>query len=104
MLSVHLPYSYFCPSCYKRGGRKDEIKEHIKSSHLDAGLEPRPIYNTGLVLDYIFKSGAPVRSAEKYALDFVAERALELRKVEEWEDLCGRRARIGWCRCDVQHN
>jgi hypothetical protein len=106
MSSAHLPYSYFCPAsgCYKRGGRKDEIKEHIKSSHRDlvAGLEPRPIYNTGLILDYIFKDGAPVERAEKYALDFVYETALREGLVGVWKDRCGRKEKLGQCRCDEQ--
>jgi hypothetical protein len=65
--------------------------------------EPGIIYNIDLVLDYI-RSGAPVRTVEEYARDFVAERARELGMVEEWEDLCGRRARMGWCRCDEQND
>jgi hypothetical protein len=59
------------------------------------------IYDIKLIIEYV-KDGAPVRTAEKYALDFVAERALELGKVEEWEDLCGRRARMNPCLCDEQ--
>jgi hypothetical protein len=58
------------------------------------------IYDTKLVLDYILEDGAAVEVAERFALRFIAERGLELGKVEEWEDLCGRRAKTGWCRCD----
>ncbi|KAH9979443.1 hypothetical protein BGW80DRAFT_1523826 [Lactifluus volemus] len=57
--------------------------------------EPGSIYDTKLVLGYI-EEGSPVQNVEKFVLDFVAERAIELRKVEEWEDLCGRREKAGW--------
>jgi hypothetical protein len=50
------------------------------------------IYVTGLVLDWILE-GVSVERAARYALDFVAERALELEKVEEWGDLWGTRSR-----------
>lgn len=62
-------------------------------------MEPGLIYDTKLVLDYIFEDHIPIDSAEKYALDFVAFKALELGKMEEWEDLCGRRAKTGQCTC-----
>jgi hypothetical protein len=58
------------------------------------------IYNTKLVLSYIFEDGAAVEVAERYALRLVAERGLELGKVEEWEDLCGRQAGTGICHCE----
>jgi hypothetical protein len=77
----------------------DEFNSHLRRCHPGEVSEPGIIYNIKLVLDYI-RGGAPVRTVEKYARDFVAERAVELGKVEEWEDLCGRRARLGWCRCD----
>jgi hypothetical protein len=59
------------------------------------------IYNIKMILDFI-KDGVPVRTAEQYALDFVAERALELGKEEEWEDRCGRREKMAPspCLCD----
>ena len=81
---------------------KDEFKAHLKDCDPGNDREPGQIYDTMLVLGYI-EDGSPARRAEKYALDFVAERALELGKVAEWEDLCGRRAKTGWCRCDGQH-
>jgi hypothetical protein len=90
------------PSCLWRGARSDEFKVHLRRFHPEIDREPCQIYNTKLVLDYI-RDGAPVRSVHKYALDFVLERALELGKMEEWEDLCGRRAKAGWCDCDGQH-
>ncbi|KAH9979439.1 hypothetical protein BGW80DRAFT_1455156 [Lactifluus volemus] len=41
---------------------------------------------------YIFDDHTPFETVERYALEFIAARALELGKEEEWEDLCGRRA------------
>ena len=101
-MSHHLPYSLSCPipACRWRGARKDEFKTHSKKCHSGDRLEPYPIYDTKLVLGYILDDGTPVETAEKYALDFVAERALELKKEDDWEDLCGRRAKTGRCRCD----
>jgi hypothetical protein len=88
------------PSCRWRGARKDEFKTHSRKSHSGYELEPCPIYDTKLVLGYILDDGTPVETAEKYALDFVAEKAVELKKEEDWEDLCGRRAKAGQCHCD----
>ncbi|KAI0249370.1 hypothetical protein BJV78DRAFT_700564 [Lactifluus subvellereus] len=104
MGSIHLPFQFFCstPSCSWRGGRRDEFITHRANSHPGDEHEPGVIYDIKLILDHI-KKGVPIPRVEGYALDFVAERALELGKVEEWEDLCGRRARAGWCRCEGQH-
>jgi hypothetical protein len=71
----------------------------VKTYHPGYELRPVTIYDVKLVLGYILEDGAPVERVEKYALDFVAERAVELGKVEEWEDLCGRRIETGRCRC-----
>jgi hypothetical protein len=105
MLSTHLPYCLFCPmpSCRWRGARGDEFKAHLRKRHPGNDGEPSHIYDTKLVLGYI-KDGTPVRRVQKYALDFVLERALELGKTEEWGDLCGRLAKAGWCDCDEQHH
>jgi hypothetical protein len=102
IISQHLPYQLFCPqpSCLWRGGLEDDFEAHLKSCHPGHEHKPVLIYDTKLVLGYILEDGAPVERAEKYALDFIRERALELGKVEEWEDLCGRRAATGRCRCD----
>jgi len=54
--------------------------------------EQYEIYITDLVLDWILE-GVSVERAASYALDFVAERALELGKVEEWRDLWGDRGK-----------
>ena len=102
--SIHLPYQFFCPipSCLWRGGRRDEFYTHLTNFHPRSAYEPGVIYDIRLIIGHI-RNGVSIRRAERYALDFVAERALELGKVEEWEDLCGRRARVGWCRCEAQH-
>jgi hypothetical protein len=71
---------------------------HIQKHHRGQDIKPRPVYNTGLVLDIIFKDGEPVEKAEKYALDFVYEMAEQLGKLDEWKDLCGRN-KTGPCRC-----
>ena len=47
---------------------------------------------TGLVLDWILE-GVSVDTAADYALDFVAERALELDKEEDWQNLWGDRGK-----------
>jgi hypothetical protein len=100
ILPWHLPYSLFCPtpSCNWRGACVEQFKTHCRTTHPGHEPEPCQIYNTVLILDYI-DEGTPVEQAERFARRFVAERAVELKKVEEWEDLCGRRASTGWCRC-----
>jgi hypothetical protein len=106
VLSRHLPLSLFCPaqSCHWRGGRRDEFKAHWKKYHPGHEPEPGLIYDTKLVLGYLFECRVPVERAEKYAFDFIADRALELGKVREWEDLCGRRAKTGRCPCYEYRN
>jgi hypothetical protein len=64
---------------------------------------PGKIYDKLLVLGFIFEDSVPVERAEKYALGFVAERARELGKEVEWDDLCGRRGRTSGCHCSNQH-
>ncbi|KAI0249384.1 hypothetical protein BJV78DRAFT_701384 [Lactifluus subvellereus] len=100
IVSHHLPYSIFClnPSCSWRGGREDDFARH--SADCGPSSMRGDIYDTKLVLGYILEDGVAVEVAERFALQFVAERGLEFGKVEEWEDLCGRRAKNGWCRCD----
>jgi hypothetical protein len=89
------------PSCHWRGGRKDGFKPHLKKYHQGYGsAEPCLIYDSKLVLGHILADRMSVERAEKYALDLVAERARELNKVEEWQDLCGRREKTGRCHCD----
>jgi hypothetical protein len=50
------------------------------------------IYVTNLVLDWILE-GVSVDTAAVYALDFVAERAVELGKEEGWKNLWGKRSK-----------
>jgi Zinc finger, C2H2 type len=96
ILSLHLPYWIYCPypGCSWRGHRKEDFQSHL--DHQKCGPKPErrqyEIYVTGLVLDWIIE-GASVERAARYALDFVAERALELGKAEEWRDLWGARSR-----------
>ncbi|KAI0249375.1 hypothetical protein BJV78DRAFT_1155852 [Lactifluus subvellereus] len=94
VLSHHLPYWIFCcnPSCNWRGGRDDDFKRHLE----DCGPNSvrGDIYDTKLVLDYIFEDGTAVEVAERFALRFIAERAFELGRVE-WRDLCGRGVNTG---------
>lgn len=53
------------------------------------------IYVADLVLEWILEEpGISTKSATNYALDFVAERALELGKMGEWADLWGPRGII----------
>jgi hypothetical protein len=71
----------------------------LKKYHPRDGHEPGVIYDVPLILGYI-ESGHPVQRVKKYALDFVAERAIELRMEAKWGDLCGRQARGKPCLCD----
>ena len=73
---------------------------HVKRCNPGHEYEPCPLYDTELILGWILDDHTPVQRAEKYALDFVRERALELRKQAVWDDPCGRRARTGQCRCN----
>ena len=51
-----------------------------------------------MVLNWI-EDGTSVETAATYALDFVAERALELGFVEEWKNLWGgQRKKVQHCR------
>jgi hypothetical protein len=96
LLSFHLPCWIYCPyaPCTWRGHREEDFQRHL----YDQQCGPNPerewyeIYITDLVLDWILE-GIPVERAATYALDFVAERALELGKVEEWSDLWGDRGK-----------
>jgi hypothetical protein len=74
---------------------------HLKKYHPGDEHEPGVIYNVQLILGYI-EGGTPGHRVKKYALDFVAERAIELGMVAEWGDLCGRQTRGLSCICDGQ--
>jgi hypothetical protein len=62
----------------------------------EAKLEQYKIYEPKRVLDCVFNDSdsTPIKlklmSAEMSALELVSERAMELQKVELWEDLWGR--------------
>jgi hypothetical protein len=77
---------------------------HLKNCDPGHEREPCLLYDTELILGWILDDHAPVQRAEKYALDFVRERALELRIQEVWDDPCGRRAKTGQCRCNEQRD
>jgi hypothetical protein len=102
LLAVHLPFALFCtiPGCHWRCWHENDYETHLNNVHPGYdGLQPGEIYDRALILGYI-RNGAAFQTAENLALGFVSERAGELGKEEEWEDLCGRRAIAGWCRCD----
>jgi hypothetical protein len=76
--------------------------KHLQDAHPEYGKrEPGQTYDKALFLRYIFENHTPFETVERYALEFIAARALELGKVEEWEDLCGRRAKGGPCHCHM---
>jgi hypothetical protein len=104
VIACHLPYVFYCPipPCHWRGGRRDEYDAHFRSRHPEYDKrEPGQIYDYASILCFIFEDGITYRTAECYALDFVAEKARELGMEEEWKDLCGRRAKGGPCRCNL---
>jgi hypothetical protein len=92
MLTSHLPCHIYCPTCFWRGDRKEDLYQHLKV----AKCGPRPtreqyqIYETKLILDWILNDGVPIEKAVCYALSFVYEKARELGKGEEWRDPWGR--------------
>jgi hypothetical protein len=107
VLALHLPYAFFCTisPCLWRGGREDEYSKHLENNHRGyEKREPGQTYDKALVLRYIFENHAPLETVELYALEFIAVRAIELKKVEEWKDLCGRQAKGGPCRCHMLDN
>jgi Zinc finger, C2H2 type len=95
ILSIHLPCWIYCPytSCPWRGRRREDFQKHLDTQK--CGPKPEQLYEiyvTGLVLDWILE-GVSVDTAADYALDFVAERALELDKEEDWQNLWGDRGK-----------
>ena len=62
---------------------------HSSTYHPEAPhpVQPCLIYDTKVVLGYIFDHGMPVEMAQQYALRSVAEKAREVGKTEEWEDI-----------------
>jgi len=94
ILSTHLPCWIYCPYplCAWRGSRNEEFERHLTKNQCGPkpSREQYQIYDTNLVLDLILEAGTSVDVAASYALDFVAERAMELGKGEEWRDRWGR--------------
>lgn len=91
MLSRHLPRWLHCPywPCPWRGHRREDFRTHLNlHPSTDPEVEPRLVYDTRMVLDWI-KSGTSVETAAGYALDFVLEKAQELGFEEKWGDLWG---------------
>lgn len=97
--SFHLPCWIYCPytPCSWRGHRKEDFWRHLDNQK--CGPKPEreryEIYVADLVLEWILEEpGISTESGTNYALDFVAERALELGKMGEWADLWGPRGII----------
>ena len=91
VLQSHLPHSLYCPapSCLWRGATPRVFKRHSSRYHPEAPhpVQPCLIYDAKSVLGNIFDHGMPVEMAQQYALQCVAEKALEVGKTEEWEDM-----------------
>ncbi|KAH9957656.1 hypothetical protein BGW80DRAFT_1380299, partial [Lactifluus volemus] len=98
ILSVHLPCWVYCSrsGCTWRGHRKDQLKRHLYKQK--CGSKPwdqeYKIFEPRIMLNWILKDHIPVGVAASYALVFVGERAVELRKEMDWMDLWGRRGRM----------
>ena len=91
IVSLPLPDNLYCPNklCPWRGHREDARKRHIRSGK--CGPKPkieeeRMIYNSELILSWVFEGIITPRVAEMYASDFVQERARELGNVNLWGD------------------
>ena len=90
--SLHLPPWIFCssPGCKWRGGRVDEYRRH-KTTHnaqnFPAEEQECHIYNVKMILGLIKDSAGSdaITTAQRFAVDLVKERALELGK-QEWLD------------------
>ena len=93
-LQHHLPFSLYCPapSCLWRGARPDEFMRHSSRYHPEAPhtVQPCLIYDTKVVLGYIFNHEMGVELAQHYALQLVAEKAMEVGKTEWCTRLWGR--------------
>ena len=99
--SAHLPYWVFCSSsgCQWRGDRLDKFQSHL-STHdngqsLPAEEQEYQIYNVKMVLSWIRDSSGDdaISIAQKFAVDLVKERALELGKQQWLDDPWGRSER-----------
>ncbi|KAI0301020.1 hypothetical protein B0F90DRAFT_1817307 [Multifurca ochricompacta] len=93
IIALHLPDWIYCPysSCSWRGHRVEDFKDHLEK--WNCGLLPTKehyeIYNTKLVLSWISENGMSIYAVAWHALRFVEQKARELGKLEEWENLWG---------------
>jgi len=95
-MSLHLPPWLYCssPGCRWRGGRVDEYQRH-KTTHnaqnFQAEEQECHIYNAKMILSLIKDSAGSdvLTTAQRFAVDLVKERALELGKQEWLEDPWG---------------
>jgi hypothetical protein len=95
LLSIHLPDCLYCPHprCKWRGHRKDDLKLHLTThpNRLKCASKLSPeqysIYDVDLILSWILDDNEPVEKVARFALNFVFERGLELKRVEEWANL-----------------
>lgn len=92
------------PHCHWRCWCENDYQTHLRNVHPGYVLQPGQIYDRALILSYILEDGAAFQTAENRALGIISEMAMELGKVEEWQDLCGRQAIEGWCRCNMQQD
>jgi hypothetical protein len=96
--TMHLPCCVFCPleGCRWRGERRDEFKEHFQTHQIDQkpplpSEEQCQIYNVKLLLGWIkeWQGNDFLPVIQKWALDAVKERGLELGRLEWLEDPWG---------------
>ncbi|KAH9979357.1 hypothetical protein BGW80DRAFT_1557043 [Lactifluus volemus] len=80
VVARHLPYAIFCPipSCYWRGGCRDEYDVHYRIQHPEYDKhEPGQTYDNAATLRSIFEYGTTYEIAEGHALWDVSETALQ---------------------------
>jgi len=95
--SFHLPPWIFCPysGCRWRGTRVADFQRHLNTQRCGPSLrleeQQYQIYNVKMILSWIKDSqgGNIVSIAQRFAVDLVKERALELRKHDWLEDPWG---------------
>ncbi|KAI9463800.1 hypothetical protein F5148DRAFT_193588 [Russula earlei] len=96
-LLIHLPYSIYCPSlhCAWRGDRTYGLARHWRNIHANYGPVPQwqqsQIYDPARLVRLILCGALTVEDAASIALSIVALRAMELNKVELWQNGWGRR-------------